>query len=155
MKALVGAFNQEKALVGAFSVITNLWIAFVWISSADTCLLCSGDGGGGPEETLSPRVPERLPARRSSQKVRQHTTWDRDMHTGFLVLSKQPQWGQLIFVLPFSACLLYCCAHLLTAALDMDSDFFRLFMNIEKFCVIKNVGIMTTYRFESLACSLM
>ena len=24
MKALVGAFNQEKALVGAFSVITNL-----------------------------------------------------------------------------------------------------------------------------------
>ena len=26
MKALVGAFNQEKALVGAFSVITNLWM---------------------------------------------------------------------------------------------------------------------------------
>ena len=25
-KALVGAFNQEKALVGAFSVITNLWM---------------------------------------------------------------------------------------------------------------------------------
>ena len=24
MKAVVGAFNQEKALVGAFSVITNL-----------------------------------------------------------------------------------------------------------------------------------
>ena len=24
MKALVGAFNQEKALVGAFSVLTNL-----------------------------------------------------------------------------------------------------------------------------------
>ena len=24
VKALVGAFNQEKALVGAFSVITNL-----------------------------------------------------------------------------------------------------------------------------------
>ena len=24
MKALVGTFNQEKALVGAFSVITNL-----------------------------------------------------------------------------------------------------------------------------------
>ena len=24
MKALIGAFNQEKALVGAFSVITNL-----------------------------------------------------------------------------------------------------------------------------------
>ena len=26
MKAVVAAFNQEKALVGAFSVITNLWI---------------------------------------------------------------------------------------------------------------------------------
>ena len=26
MKAVVGAFNQEKALVGAFSVITNLWM---------------------------------------------------------------------------------------------------------------------------------
>ena len=29
MKAVVAAFNQEKALVGAFSVITNLRIAFV------------------------------------------------------------------------------------------------------------------------------
>ena len=29
MKAVVAAFNQEKALVGAFSVITNLGIAFV------------------------------------------------------------------------------------------------------------------------------
>ena len=27
--AVVAAFNQEKALVGAFSVITNLRIAFV------------------------------------------------------------------------------------------------------------------------------
>ena len=26
MKAVVAAFNQEKALVGAFSLITNLWI---------------------------------------------------------------------------------------------------------------------------------
>ena len=30
MKAVVAAFNQEKALVGAFSVITNLWIEFGW-----------------------------------------------------------------------------------------------------------------------------
>ena len=29
MKALVGAFNQEKALVGAFSVIVNIRIIFV------------------------------------------------------------------------------------------------------------------------------
>ena len=28
MKAVVAAFNQEKALVGAFSVITNLWMDF-------------------------------------------------------------------------------------------------------------------------------
>ena len=35
MKAVVAAFNQEKALVGAFSVITNLGIAFVWISSKE------------------------------------------------------------------------------------------------------------------------
>ena len=28
MKAVVGAFNQEKALVGAFSVITNLRMDF-------------------------------------------------------------------------------------------------------------------------------
>ena len=33
VKAVEAAFNQEKALVGAFSVITNLRIAFVWISS--------------------------------------------------------------------------------------------------------------------------
>ena len=26
MKAVVAAFNQEKALVGAFFVITNLWM---------------------------------------------------------------------------------------------------------------------------------
>ena len=30
VKAVVAAFNQEKALVGAFSVITNLWICFGW-----------------------------------------------------------------------------------------------------------------------------
>ena len=38
MKALVGAFNQEKALVGAFSVITNLRMelfqALVWTVQA-------------------------------------------------------------------------------------------------------------------------
>ena len=30
MKAVVAAFNQEKALVGAFSVITNLRMEFGW-----------------------------------------------------------------------------------------------------------------------------
>ena len=30
MKAVVAAFNQEKALVGAFSVITNLRMELFW-----------------------------------------------------------------------------------------------------------------------------
>ena len=30
VKAVVAAFNQEKALVGAFSVITNLGTEFGW-----------------------------------------------------------------------------------------------------------------------------
>ena len=49
MKVLVGAFNQEKALVEAFSVITNLRVAvwtFVWSSSVgrDTALPWDHDG---------------------------------------------------------------------------------------------------------------
>ena len=41
MKAVVTAFNQEKALVGAFSVITNLRM--------DLSLLNSGNNGGSGE----------------------------------------------------------------------------------------------------------
>ena len=37
MKAVVAAFNQEKALVGAFSVITNLRIAFVCCLTTSWC----------------------------------------------------------------------------------------------------------------------
>ena len=33
MKAVVAAFNQEKALVGAFSVITNLRMDLFWSTS--------------------------------------------------------------------------------------------------------------------------
>ena len=48
MKAVVAAFNQEKALVGAFSVITNLRMeifeALVWRDSA--CLGWEMGGGG-------------------------------------------------------------------------------------------------------------
>ena len=36
VEALVGTFSQEKGLVGAFSVITNLRIAFVSSCSSDT-----------------------------------------------------------------------------------------------------------------------
>ena len=47
VKAVVATFNQEKALVGAFSVITNLRIAFVWITS-------EWWGAGGEAETSTP-----------------------------------------------------------------------------------------------------
>ena len=36
MKVLVGAFNQEKALIGAFSVIVKLSVTFVSSSNAQT-----------------------------------------------------------------------------------------------------------------------
>ena len=46
MKALVGAFNQEKALVGAFSVIVQLHRLIVYSSNVDRlcphCPHCSG-----------------------------------------------------------------------------------------------------------------
>ena len=38
MKAVVAAFNQEKALVGSFSVITNLRME-LFESLVDTCIL--------------------------------------------------------------------------------------------------------------------
>ena len=41
MKAVVAAFYQEKALVGAFSVITNLWMELF------QPVVVTGGGGGG------------------------------------------------------------------------------------------------------------
>ena len=50
MKAVVAAFNQEKALVGAFSVITNLRMELFeallsrhgcWSCCTDHCLPCA------------------------------------------------------------------------------------------------------------------
>ena len=46
MKAVVAAFNQEKALVGAFSVITNLRM------ECFEALLKEGGAGGQDEEAL-------------------------------------------------------------------------------------------------------
>ena len=42
MKAVVATFNQEKALVGAFSVITNLRMELfqALVRSALACVLC-------------------------------------------------------------------------------------------------------------------
>ena len=43
VKAVVAAFNQEKALVGAFSVITNLWMElFQALVSSRLCRMLSG-----------------------------------------------------------------------------------------------------------------
>ena len=48
MKAVVAAFNQEKALVGAFSVITNLRMELfqaLVAAAAGVALLCSAVDG--------------------------------------------------------------------------------------------------------------
>ena len=50
MKAVVAAFNQEKALIGAFSVITNLRMDLfeALVMSSVISLHCEcGDGDGG------------------------------------------------------------------------------------------------------------
>ena len=45
MKALVGAFNQEKALVGAFSVIVKPVVEpMEHYTALVTCYTCDGDG---------------------------------------------------------------------------------------------------------------
>ena len=44
MKALVGAFNQEKALVGAFSVITNLRMELFEALDCTVVLCCPQAG---------------------------------------------------------------------------------------------------------------
>ena len=54
MKAVVAAFNQEKALVGAFSVITNLWMD-LFEALVDTVVV-SGRGvllSFGPDITIA------------------------------------------------------------------------------------------------------
>ena len=49
MKALVGAFNQEKALVGAFFVITNLRMDL--FEALFTAHLAASWGRGSPQRT--------------------------------------------------------------------------------------------------------
>ena len=47
MKAVVAAFNQEKVLVGAFSVITNLRMElFGALRTSRYIVICLQDGGG-------------------------------------------------------------------------------------------------------------
>ena len=63
MKAVVAAFNQEKALVGAFSVITNLRME---LFEALVVTLCAGEGGqagGAGRYSEEPRVLQLLPPR--------------------------------------------------------------------------------------------
>ena len=49
MKAVVAAFNQEKALVGAFTVITNLRMELfeALVDTHVTCHACAGAGVPG------------------------------------------------------------------------------------------------------------
>ena len=54
MKAVEAAFNQEKALVGSFSVITNLRLAFVWISSGQSGLLSPWSPVSAPRRFVLP-----------------------------------------------------------------------------------------------------
>ena len=62
MKAVVAAFNQEKALVGAFSVITNLLMELIeaLLDTEDHLLWCSGtlnpalqDENGQPKRDIT------------------------------------------------------------------------------------------------------
>ena len=48
MKAVVAAFNQEKALVGAFSMITNLWMELL------EALVCTGDTDSQAATVIQP-----------------------------------------------------------------------------------------------------
>ena len=61
MKAVVAAFNQEKALVGAFSVLTNLWMELfqaltVRVRVYRVLSLSAAEGG------VSPVVLEKVPS---------------------------------------------------------------------------------------------
>ena len=47
MKALVGAFNQERALVGAFSVIVQVHRLIIYSTSPGGGLRRAGEGGEG------------------------------------------------------------------------------------------------------------
>ena len=75
MKALVGAFNQEKALVGAFSVVTNLRMelfqALVW------CLTGRRHG-----EVQGPPVPDEVGGERHQHLARRPQQVHQVTHLG-------------------------------------------------------------------------
>ena len=56
MKALVGAFNQEKALVGAFSVIVQLHRLIDWrlysLHYREQCCVGEREGGGKKQQKM-------------------------------------------------------------------------------------------------------
>ena len=57
MKAVVAAFNQEKALVGAFTVITNLWMDLFEALTVTPCPW-PGDAMESVKKVTSPAVKE-------------------------------------------------------------------------------------------------
>ena len=64
VKAVVAAFNQEKALVGAFSVITNLRMGLhlnlQWYNNSQHITLCQEPPADPPRSGGQPRVRDAL-----------------------------------------------------------------------------------------------
>ena len=75
MKAVVAAFNQEKALVGAFFVITNLWMEIFEaltqtpLEGGRCYLVPGGEGLEGGETLGPPHRHEEQPRRRLLQRL--------------------------------------------------------------------------------------
>ena len=61
MKAVVAAFNQEKALVGAFSVISNLRMELfeALVCNVSRAVLCPVSGHRGEFANVRPNVSVR------------------------------------------------------------------------------------------------
>ena len=73
MKALVGAFNQEKALVGAFSVITNLRMELIGARTGTSprgSPRCAGSRAGTPP----PRGPSSAGAEPGTGRTTRRTS---------------------------------------------------------------------------------
>ena len=77
VKAVVAAFNQEKALVAAFSVIVQLHRLIVYTSRPAVSCVCSDRFcGETPPVSISWQVP---PC--DTWHVTRHTAWHRYLHT--------------------------------------------------------------------------
>ena len=78
VKALVGAFNQEKALVGAFSVIVQLHLLIVYTALVLLCCVngTGGRWGSGSTAWTRPSSPS-SPWRRAATRASSSSGWSR------------------------------------------------------------------------------